>query len=82
MKKDKKIKIKPVKKLTFWRKVTSMLYHHCSYCGKRYVNIHSEDINLFCPLPQNGKGCPDGHEGYIIERGWWVDVVHRFDFME
>ena len=36
------------------RSILSILPGFCGYCGKKYIKF-----------PENGKSCPNGHEGYI-----------------
>ncbi len=62
-----KVESKPMGKVNIWRMLLSKIPFHCSYCGKLYVGCHSDDINTIFPLPQNGRCCPDGHEGYTKE---------------
>jgi hypothetical protein len=54
----------------------------CSYCGRVYVKCHSKEINLFMPVPQNGKCCPDGHEGYVDEFLGWGVIRKFFDYVK
>lgn len=71
------VKLLPIGRLTFLRKVLSKLPFHCKYCGKRYVDCHSDKINILMPIPQNGKCCPNGHEGYTDEfTGFSINRYH------
>lgn len=73
------VKVLPLEKVTLWRRFLSKLPFHCRYCGKRYVNCHSNKINILMPVPQNGKCCPLGHEGYTDEFIGFDIIRHRFD---
>lgn len=79
---EKIVTPKPLGKMNFLRKILSFLPGFCSYCGKMYVSCHSKEINIFFPLPQNGKCCPDGHEGYVKSFNGWGIVKTVFDFVE
>lgn len=79
---EKKISPKPVRKMSFLRKMLSMLPWFCSYCGKMYIGCHSKDINILFPMPQNGKCCPDGHEGYVTSFNGYAEIKTIFDFVE
>lgn len=74
------IKVKPVpKKLSIFRKLFRNIPGFCSHCGMKYVKAHSKKINLLCPVPQNGRFCPNGHEGYIDEFVMVGYVRHSFN---
>lgn len=73
---------KALSKITLFRAFLSKLPGFCSYCGKKYVGCHSKNINIFFPVPQNGKCCPDGHEGYVDIFMGWGTVKNTFDFVE
>ena len=79
---DKVVLPKPIGKLSIWRKILKHIPGFCSYCGKRFVPCHSKDINLWMPVPQNGKCCPDGHEGYTVMFTGFAEVIQWFDFVE
>lgn len=54
----------------------------CSYCGKFYTaKCHTDKINIFYPIPQNGRCCPDGHEGYTDEFTGYAIIRYHFDFV-
>jgi len=76
---NKEVKVLPIGKKSIWKKITSFLPFHCRYCGKRYVKCHSDKINVLMPLPQNGRCCPDGHEGYTDEFTGFAIMRHWFD---
>lgn len=76
------VKPKEIGKLSLLKKLMRFIPFHCSYCGKMYKKCHSEKVNLFMPLPQNGRCCPDGHEGYVIEFLGFAEVKHTFDFVK
>lgn len=76
---NKEVKILPIVHVTIWRRILSKLPFHCSYCGKKYVKCHSNKINILMPLPQNGRCCPDGHEGYTDEFIGFDIIRHWFD---
>lgn len=67
------------KSLSLVYKISSKLPGFCSYCGKRYVKAYSNNINLLFPYPQEGKICPDGHEGYMIENILCGIIKHKID---
>lgn len=73
-------------KRSFFRRVVAKIFGRwvaCSYCGKFYTaRCHSNDVNLFLPLPQNGRCCPDGHEGYVDEFVGAGTIRHWFDLVE
>lgn len=75
-----KVEVRMVpKKLSIYRFLLSKLPGFCSYCGKKYVCAYSNKINLFNPVPQNGKICPNGHEGYMNENILCCIVRHHID---
>ena len=78
----KPITAKPIDKLNFYRKISRLMPHHCSYCGKRYVKCYSSRLNIVLPTPRRGKFCPDGHEGYIIEHLGYATIKNLYDFVE
>jgi hypothetical protein len=78
----KKVKIKKIGKLSIIRKILRHIPYFCSSCGKMYVKIHINKMNILMPLPQNGKGCPDGHEGYIMEFIGVGYVKHIFNHLK
>ncbi|MCF7834886.1 hypothetical protein K9M48_02410 [Candidatus Gracilibacteria bacterium] len=82
METKKAVEPKALGKISLFRSVMSKLSGYCSYCGKRYVSCHSEKVNLFFPLPQNGKCCPDGHEGYVDVFMGWGNCRQTFDLIE
>ncbi len=76
---ETKVECKEIGDLSFLRNITKHIIGFCKYCGKKYVNCHSNDLNLFFPLPQNGKCCPNGHEGYTEQFMGWGIIVNKFD---
>lgn len=68
---SEQVQCKPVGNVSLWRRFLSRFVGFCSYCGKGYVPCHSKEMNLLLPLPQNGKTCPDGHEGYVDRMELW-----------
>lgn len=73
------IEIKPIEKVSKWRRLLSKLPFHCKHCGKKYISCHGGNVNILVPLPQNGKCCPDGHEGYVDEFMLYGTVRHWID---
>ena len=82
METNEQVTVKPVPELNFFMKMMSKLPKNCSYCGKRYVPCHSNNVNVFFPLAQNGKCCPDGHEGFVKVFHGWGYVNNWFDFVK
>lgn len=77
---DKPVVFKPIpEKLPLRFKMCSFLPGFCSYCGKRYIDAYSKQMNLLFPVPHNGKMCPDGHEGYINENYLCGIIKHKID---
>lgn len=58
---------KPPDHLSFGRWLLARLPRFCRYCGKHYVKCVGgpERFNIFVPLGEQGRCCPDGHEGYL-----------------
>jgi len=79
---ENQITLKEIGELSLFRKIMKFAPCHCSYCGKMHVNCHSKDINIMMPIPQNGKACPDGHEGYVVIFTGYAEFVKRFDFVK
>jgi len=71
-----------VGKVNWFRKCLSILPGFCSYCGRMYVSCHSKSISLFLPVPQNGKCCPSGHEGYVDQFVGCGEVRWKFDYIK
>lgn len=73
-------------RISLFRKLLIRLFGKrwvCSYCGKRYsARCHSDKIDLLMPVPQNGRCCPDGHEGYVVRFTGWNYVRDTFDYVE
>jgi hypothetical protein len=82
MNKEEQVVQKPIVKLNWYRKIMRFMPYHCSYCGKLYRRCHSNKINMLMPNPQNGKCCPDGHEGYVVEFTGYCEIIHWFDFVK
>lgn len=70
-------------RLSLWRRLLRRLPGFCGYCGRKYVHCHSKRINLLMPLPQNGRSCPLGHEGYVDEIVTPAGdrIRHTFDYV-
>ncbi len=69
----------PPATLSWWRWLLARLPRFCKYCGKHYVRISGgpERFNPFVPLGENGRGCPDGHEGYLDAfHGYFIERTH------
>jgi len=84
METKKRVEPKKLVEISFFKKVLSKLSGFCSYCGKKYIPCHSEKINIFFPLPQNGnsKCCPDRYEGYVYVFMGWGNCRQSFDFVK
>lgn len=80
---NKLIEAKPLQKMSLGRKILSFLPYHCSYCGKMYVPCHSKSMSILNPMLANGKFCPNGHEGYVIQYEMWGGASkYTFDFVK
>lgn len=82
-----RVSCKPIpKKLSFlaWLSKTVFGGHFsCSYCGKWYTKCHSKEVDIFMPVGQNGRCCPDGHEGYTKKMILWGGQMKcKFDYVK
>lgn len=79
-----KVVCQPVGDVPWYRKMLRFVPGFCNYCGFKYVDAYSTNVNLLVPLPQNGRCCPHGHEGYVDEvvslDGSFIR--HEFDNLE
>lgn len=78
----KKVKPKKIGKLSVFRKLIRYMPNHCSYCGQRYIGCHSDHVNILYPMPENGKYCPNGHEGYVKSFYGHGYIKHTFDYIK
>lgn len=78
----KEVKPMQIGKLNLIHKILRVLPYHCSYCGSMYKKCHSDKVNLLMPLPQNGRCCPNGHEGYVDEFTGYATIRHWFDLVK
>jgi len=67
----------------WWRRLLAWLPGFCGYCGRRYVNTVGVPLRRLS-LPMPGRGCPNGHEGYVdhlILMGFGGVQRERYDYV-
>jgi hypothetical protein len=60
--------IPPPARVSFWRRVLTLLPGFCGYCGRWKVSIRSNPKLLgVYGQKASGRSCPDAHEGLLAK---------------